>query len=128
MTTDPARHALRIESLGRSVEVAADQPLMAGARAAGISLPAACRNGTCRACICLLVEGRVTYRIEWPGLSADEKREGWILPCVAHAASDVVVRAPRAIDLAHGTSSHVHAIDTWQGASTVIHATAFDGM
>lgn len=30
----------------------------------------------------------------------------------------------RAIDLAHGTSSHVHAIDTWQGASTVIHATA----
>lgn len=96
---NPSRYALRIESLDRSVEAGADQPLMAAARAADIALPASCRNGTCRACICLLAEGRVTYRIEWPGLSADEKREGWILPCVAHAASDVVLRAPRAIDL-----------------------------
>ena len=72
---------------------------MAGARAAGIELPSSCRNGTCRTCICRLVSGEVAYRIEWPGLSADEKREGWILPCVAHAVSDVTVRAPKAASL-----------------------------
>jgi len=38
----------------------------------------------------------VRYRIEWPGLSREEKAEGWILPCVAEAASDVVIEAPAA--------------------------------
>ena len=85
--------------MGWRVRVPTNQPLMAGARAAGIELPSSCRNGTCRTCICLLVSGEVTYRVEWPGLSADEKREGWILPCVAHAVSDVAVRAPKASSL-----------------------------
>ena len=88
---------LRIDPMGWRVRVPRHLPLMAGARAAGIELPSSCRNGTCRACICRLVEGEVAYRIEWPGLSADEKREGWILPCVAHPRSDVVVEAPRAV-------------------------------
>lgn len=88
---------LRVEPMGWRVRVPADQPLMTGARRAGIELPSSCRNGTCRTCICLLSEGRVAYRIEWPGLSADEKREGWILPCVAHPVSDVVVQAPKAL-------------------------------
>jgi len=90
---------LRVEPMGWTVRVAADQPLMAAARAAGIELPSSCRNGTCRTCICMLTRGAITYRIEWPGLSADEKREGWILPCVAHALSDVAIDAPRALKL-----------------------------
>lgn len=57
-------------------------------------IDSSCRNGTCRTCLCQLVSGQVTYRIEWPGLSLDEKREGFILPCVAHAASDVVLALP----------------------------------
>jgi ferredoxin len=92
----PAQFELRLEPMGWHVRVPADQPLMAGARAAGIELPSSCRNGTCRTCIGLLVSGQVAYRIEWPGLSADEKREGWILPCVAHPLSDVVVNVPKA--------------------------------
>ena len=87
---------LCLEPMGWCVRVPADQPLMTGARAAGVELPSSCRNGTCRSCISALVSGQVGYRIEWPGLSADEKREGWILPCVAHALSDVVVNAPKA--------------------------------
>ena len=90
---------LRIEPMGWSVRVPADRPLMSGARAAGIELPSSCRNGTCRTCLCRLVSGEIAYRIEWPGVSADEKREGWILPCVAHAMTDVVIAAPRAMDL-----------------------------
>ena len=93
------RFELRIEPMGWRVSVPADQPLMAGARAAGIELPSSCRNGTCRTCICMLVSGTVRYQIEWPGVSADEKREGWILPCVAHPMSDVVVHAPKAASL-----------------------------
>lgn len=93
---EPAWFALRIEPMGAQVQVSSEQPLIVGARAAGIALPSSCRNGTCRACICMLVSGQVVYRIEWPGLSADEKREGWILPCVAHPASDVTVHASKA--------------------------------
>ena len=32
------------------------------------------------------------YEIEWPGLSAEEKDEGYVLPCVAFPCSDVVLR------------------------------------
>jgi hypothetical protein len=31
----------------------------------------------------------VTYRIDWPGLSSEEKDGGFILPCVAYPASDL---------------------------------------
>jgi ferredoxin len=51
-----------------------------------------CRNGTCRTCICRLVIGRIEYEIEWPGLSAEEKRDGLVLPCVARPLTDVVLR------------------------------------
>lgn len=40
-----------------------------------------------------LLSGRVSYRIEWPGLLAEEKAEGWILPCVAHPETDLVIAA-----------------------------------
>ncbi|WP_035884476.1 2Fe-2S iron-sulfur cluster-binding protein [Cupriavidus metallidurans] len=56
----------------------------------GVSLPSSCRNGTCRACISKLHAGSVRYRVEWPGLSLDEKEDGYILPCVACPTGDVV--------------------------------------
>ena len=54
-------------------------------------MQSSCRNGVCRTCICRLQSGRVTYRMEWPGLSAEEKAEGWFLPCVAYPASDLLI-------------------------------------
>ena len=39
-------------------------------------------------------EGRARHGIEWPGLSSEEKQDGWILPCVAYATSDLVLVAP----------------------------------
>ena len=71
-----------------------DLPLLVSAEHAGRLLASSCRNGTCRTCICLLVSGQVAYRIAWPGLSAEEKAEGYILPCVAYPVSDVVMRLP----------------------------------
>ena len=70
---------------GRTFAAPASQPLLRSAEMAGIEkLPNSCRNGTCRTCICLMTSGSVVYRIDWPGLSIDEKREGFILPCVAY--------------------------------------------
>jgi len=40
--------------------------------------------------------GRVRYTIEWPGLSAEERREGYILPCIAYAVEDLVIEELRA--------------------------------
>ena len=60
----------------------------------GLQMVSSCRNGTCRTCICQLSSGEVTYRIEWPGLSFEEKRQGFILPCVAYPMSDVVIQLP----------------------------------
>src|SRR5262245_23668823 len=59
--------------------------LLEAAMLDGVALPNSCRNGTCRACASRLRGGTIRYRIEWPGLSLDEKDEGWILPCVACA-------------------------------------------
>jgi ferredoxin len=91
-------HRLRIEPLGVTAIVAPGQSLLEAASAAGLMLPRSCRNGTCRECIAQLSHGRVRYRIEWPGLSADEKSEGWVLPCVAVPETDVVLLQPRAVE------------------------------
>ena len=82
---------LTVLPAGWQVPVAPGQSLLEAAQAAGIHLPRSCRNGTCRACRCTMPSGRVTYRVEWPGLSADERQAGWVLPCVALPLDDVVL-------------------------------------
>lgn len=69
-----------------------DQPLLYAAAHAGIELASSCRNGSCRTCMCRLLSGQVSYRIQWPGLLPEEKAEGWILACIAYAESDLVLR------------------------------------
>ena len=84
----------RVAGDGKVFEAPAALPLLLAAEQAGVWLrDSSCRNGTCRSCICRLLSGQVVYRIDWPGLSLDEKRDGFILPCVAHPASDVVIDA-----------------------------------
>jgi len=95
-TGDAMHYFVTLVELGRRFEAPAGQSLLLSARQAGVVLPSSCRNGTCRECLCRLIDGRVSYAIEWPGLSADEKRDGFILPCVARPESDLVVEAPRA--------------------------------
>lgn len=89
-------HTVTLLPLGASFPVPDDATLLQALEAAGMNAPSSCRNGTCRTCICRLQQGTVAYTIEWPGLSFDEKREGYILPCVALARSDLVVMAPLA--------------------------------
>lgn len=84
----PAGLAFEAPDTGRSLLLAAQD--------AGVELPSSCRNGTCRTCLCRVVQGEVAHTIEWPGVSREEKAEGWILPCVAEARSDAVLDVPLA--------------------------------
>lgn len=94
-----ASHQMRVLPGGWQARVPAHLSLLQAALAAGIQMPSSCRNGSCRACIAKLVSGQIAYRIEWPGLLAEEKTEGWILPCVALARSDLVIEAAQATRL-----------------------------
>jgi ferredoxin len=98
MQTEPPSgiFTLTILPLGRTVPIMAQASILEAAEQGGLRLPSSCRNGTCRACICRLQEGSVAYRTEWPGLSSDEKDEGWILPCVAMPRADLVIDQPAA--------------------------------
>ncbi|WP_334189475.1 2Fe-2S iron-sulfur cluster-binding protein [Noviherbaspirillum sp.] len=71
-------------------------PLLISAERAGIRMPSSCRNGTCRTCLCRVLSGQIRYGIEWPGVSADEKKEGYMLPCVAYPLSPLVIDVPLA--------------------------------
>jgi len=87
-------HTIVLHPSGLSFTADSDTALLIAAESAGIELPSSCRNGTCRTCICRVRSGEATHRIEWPGLSFDEKRDGYILPCVALARGDLVIEAP----------------------------------
>lgn len=98
MTPSPTSPApvLTLTALGRCVPLAPGQSLLEAARAAGIRLRSACRNGTCRVCLCRVTAGEahLRYRVDWPGLSPEERAEGgWTLPCVALADGDVAIDA-----------------------------------
>ncbi len=87
---------VRLEPDGWAFTATADQSVLQAALAAGVELESSCRNGTCRSCLCRLVAGNVAYPMAWPGVSAEEQAEGWFLPCVAQARSDLVVDQPMA--------------------------------
>jgi ferredoxin len=87
---------ITVEPAGWQFEAEESATVLLAAEQAGVRLPSSCRNGTCRTCICLMSSGSVRYRIEWPGLSLDEKREGYVLPCVAQAESDLTLVVPAA--------------------------------
>ena len=87
----PPSFTITLLPSGRSFASTGQTTILEAAALDGLRLSSSCRNGTCRACLCRLVDGTVQYRIDWPGLSADEKTDGWILPCVALPTSDLIV-------------------------------------
>ncbi len=91
-----AAFEVRIAPDGWVFSATPGQSVLQAALVAGVELESSCRNGTCRTCLCRLVQGQVAYPMAWPGVSADEQAEGWFLPCVAMARSDLVVEQPMA--------------------------------
>jgi ferredoxin len=83
--------SVTVQPEGLQFDVEGDLTVLEAAELGRVQLPSSCRNGTCRTCMCQLVSGDVQYNIEWPGLTAEEKAEGWILPCVARPTSHLVI-------------------------------------
>ena len=96
MSGEQETHVVTVQPGGWSFPVNPGESVLEAALAAGIELPHSCRNGTCRACRCQMLSGQVSYRIEWPGLSLDEKEAGETLPCVALSCTDLVLLVPDA--------------------------------
>jgi len=105
MPDNVASYPVRIEPAGWVFTATPAQSLREAAAEAGIVLPTSCRNGTCRACLVRLIDGQVAYRVDWPGLSAEEKAAGWTLPCVALARSALVIEQPNAASTARTASA-----------------------
>lgn len=52
----------------------------------------ACRNGSCGICKCRLESGQIDYFLRQPfGLNTSHILQGFILPCIAFAASDILL-------------------------------------
>lgn len=88
---DTAVRRITLEGKQWQFDAGPDTTVLVAAEQAGIRLPSSCRNGTCRTCLRQLAAGAVRYRIEWPGVSREERAEGWFLPCVAYPCSDLVI-------------------------------------
>jgi ferredoxin len=84
----------RVEPQGDSVDAWPEHTLLTSLEMGGLNWPSSCRSGTCRTCICQMRQGQVRYDMEWPGLTPEEKAEGWILPCVAYPSEDVILKDP----------------------------------
>lgn len=90
----PSTTRIRLDVAGQTLQAPTGQTLLRTLQEAGMTWPASCRNGTCRACIGRLARGSVRYEIEWPGLLPEEKAAGCVLPCAAYPVSDVVLMGP----------------------------------
>ncbi|MDD2880318.1 MAG: 2Fe-2S iron-sulfur cluster binding domain-containing protein [Rhodoferax sp.] len=87
----PALFIGKTQPDGQQFDAWSNQPLLISLEQGGIDWPSSCRNGTCRTCFGKLESGQVRYEIEWPGLSSEEKEEGYVLPCVAYPCSDLAL-------------------------------------
>lgn len=86
----------RVLPLGDTAEAWPEHTLLTSLEMGGLNWPSSCRSGTCRTCMCQMTAGQVRYEMDWPGLTAEEKTKGWILPCVAYPTQDVVLTDPLA--------------------------------
>ena len=80
------------ETENLQVDVEPTDTLLAALEMGGSQWPSSCRTGACRSCIGQLRQGQIRYDMDWPGLTAEEKAQGYILPCVAYPCTPVVVR------------------------------------
>ena len=74
-------------ALDRTVSVPDDEYILDRAEAAGIRLPAGCKQGECSACVAKLVSGNVDQS-EQKFLRSSELEAGYIVTCIAYPLSD----------------------------------------
>ncbi len=94
-------HSVRVEPMGRTLQVQSAQPVLEAALRAGLNLPHSCKSGHCGSCRARLVNGAIHYPNGRPlGLSAAEEASGFVLLCQARADTDLVVEARQIANVA----------------------------
>ncbi len=90
----PARHSVRIEPHGRTIQVNPGQPVLEAALAAGLNLPHSCKSGHCSSCRARLRAGQIVYPNGRPlGITAEEEQAGQVLLCQAHPQTSLTLEA-----------------------------------
>jgi len=74
----------------RTIEVGAQQTVLASAKAAGVRIPSSCANGICGTCKSKLVSGKVDMQHSG-GIRQREIDAGLFLPCCSKPLSDLVI-------------------------------------
>lgn len=92
MPDTPTLFNARTEPDQLQVDAWSHEPLLLSLEMGGANWPSSCRAGSCRTCIGQIESGQVRYTMEWPGLTPEEHAQGYVLPCVAHPCSNVVLR------------------------------------
>jgi ferredoxin len=94
MQQDLSCLTVRITPEGERLHVSLNLTLLQSLEQMGVQWPTSCRVGTCRTCTAQMLSGQVRYEMAWPGLSAEEKADGLILPCVAFPVTNLVLKDP----------------------------------
>lgn len=88
----PARpHCLRLVRSGKTAPAPHDLSLLEAAEGAEVEIPNLCRAGTCGTCRTRLVSGDVECTADV--MDDEDRRGGYVFPCVAWAKSDCVLEA-----------------------------------
>ncbi len=82
---------LRLSKSGKTATASRDQSLLEAAESASVEIPSLCRAGTCGTCRTRLVSGDV--ECEADVMDDEDRRGGYVFPCVAWARSDCVLEA-----------------------------------
>lgn len=80
---DGTRFSVSIASTGATVEVGADETLLAALSRAGVPAPYSCRQGFCGTCRVRVLDGEVQHRDTL--LTDPERAAGYLLTCVSRA-------------------------------------------
>lgn len=78
------------DSQVQQVETSGEVTVLDALAGAGLAVRKACTNGVCGLCRVRLLSGEITYHWRQPhGLWERDLQEGYILPCIAYAVSDL---------------------------------------
>jgi len=73
-------------------QVSSGSTLLDAAERNGVQIPFGCRQGQCGTCATRVLSGTVHMDVE-AGLTAEQKKAGYVLPCVSRAEGTVVLSA-----------------------------------
>ena len=78
---------------GKEAQGNSQDSILELAEQAGVEIASGCRSGACGSCKIPKNQGEISYGVEPKGLNESEKREGYILACIAYPVTEVVIEA-----------------------------------